>query len=171
MKINKGVLIGLLGAVSVVLGVIENFIPMPVPAIRLGLANVPVMIALYLTSARTAFAILILKSFLVPVFSGNLYFKLSLSLPANLGAFVVMFIVIKFLDKYSTPISAGVVGAVVHMVVQIAVAGKFYVPWLWAAHQLIGIMLFVSAVTGVLTGLLTERIINRPIFNEIFKRI
>lgn len=160
MKINKAVLVGLMGAVSVVLGVAENFIPMPVPAIRLGLANIPVMMMMYLSSMRTAFGLLLLKSFLVPVFSGNLFFKMSLGLPSSLAAFIAMFVVIKFLPKYSSPISVGVAGAFTHMFVQILVAGSLYINWLWSANYLVGIMLLVATVSGVLTGILTDRIVN-----------
>ena len=51
MKINIYILTGLMASCSIILGVIENFIPTPVPAIRLGLANVPIIIMLYLALA------------------------------------------------------------------------------------------------------------------------
>lgn len=168
MRINNAVLIGLMGAVSVVLGVAENFIPLPIPAIRLGLANVPVMLTMYLSSMRSAFALLLLKSFLVPIFSGNLFFKLSLGLPSSLAAFATMFAVIKFLPKYSTPVSAGVSGAFTHMLVQIIVASKLYIGWLLSASSVVGVLLIISLVTGILTGILTDRIINRPFIKELF---
>lgn len=170
MKINNAVFIGLMGAVSVVLGVAENFIPMPIPAIRLGLANVPIMMMMYLSSMRAAFGLLLLKSFLVPIFSGNLFFKLSLGLPSSLAAFAAMFIIIKFLPKYSTPISAGVAGAFTHMFVQILVAGKLYIGWLWSASYLVGVMLLVATVSGILTGILTDRIITRPTVAGLFNK-
>lgn len=168
MKINNAVFIGLMGAISVVLGVAENFIPMPIPAIRLGLANVPIMMMMYLSSMRAAFGLLLLKSFLVPIFAGNLFFKLSLGLPSSLAAFVAMFIVIKFLPKYSTPISAGVAGAFTHMFVQILVASQLYIGWLWTASYLVGVMLLIATVSGVLTGILTDRIISRPALSGLF---
>ena len=54
MKINIYILTGLMASCSIILGVIENFIPTPVPAIRLGLANVPIIIMLYLAGSKYA---------------------------------------------------------------------------------------------------------------------
>ena len=48
MKINIYILTGLMASFSIVLGVVENFIPSPVPAIRLGLSNIPIIIMLCL---------------------------------------------------------------------------------------------------------------------------
>ena len=62
---------------SIILGVIENFIPTPVPAIRLGLANVPIIIMLYLAGSKYAFQVSFLKALIVPVLSANIIFKMS----------------------------------------------------------------------------------------------
>ncbi len=167
MKINSAVLTGLLAAVSVVLGVVENFIPMPLPAIRLGLSNIPVMMTLYLSSARSAFAVLILKSFLVPVFSGNMIFKLSLGFPSGLAAFIAMYGVFRLAGNRVSPVSVGVAGAFAHMFVQLAVAGELYIKGLLSTN-ISGVLLLIATVTGVLTGILTDRIVNRPSVKAVF---
>ena len=64
MKINIYILTGLMASCSIILGVIENFIPTPVPAIRLGLANVPIIIMLYLAGSKYAFQVSFLKALL-----------------------------------------------------------------------------------------------------------
>ena len=167
MKINGAVLTGLFAAVSIVLGIAENFIPMPLPAIRLGLSNVPVMMMLYLSSARSAFAVLLLKSFLVPVFSGNMIFKLSLGLPSGLAAFVAMLAVLKLAKNKVSPISVGVTGAFAHMFIQLAVASSLYIKGLLATN-ITGIFLLIATITGVLTGVLTDRVINRQSVKAMF---
>lgn len=167
MKLNNAVLVGLLAALGVVLGVVENFIPMPIPAVRLGLSNIPIMMMLYLSSYRSAFAVLILKSFLVPIFSGNLIFKLSLGLPSSLAAFIGMALVYRFLNGRATPISVGVTGAFLHMFVQLSVASQLYIKGLMGT-SIVGVLLLIATVTGILTGLLTDRVVNRPSVRRLF---
>lgn len=90
MKINIYILTGLMASCSIILGVIENFIPTPVPAIRLGLANVPIIIMLYLAGSKYAFQVSFLKALIVPVLSANIIFKMSLSVPAVFVSFAAM---------------------------------------------------------------------------------
>ena len=55
---------------------IERFIPLqmliPLPGVKLGLANVVTLIALYLLGTKSAFAILILRCFLGSLFGGGI---------------------------------------------------------------------------------------------------
>ena len=90
MKINIYILTGLMASISIILGVIENFIPSPVPAIRLGLSNVPILIMIYLAGANYALLLALLKAFIVPIFSANIVFKFSLSVPATLISFSIV---------------------------------------------------------------------------------
>ena len=55
---------------------VERFIPLqlliPLPGVKLGLANVVTLIALYLLGTKSAFAILILRCFMGSVFGGGI---------------------------------------------------------------------------------------------------
>ncbi len=167
--LNNAVLIGLFASFSIVLGIMENFIPMPIPAVRLGLSNLPIMIMLYLMNARSAFAVTLLKSFLVPIFAGNFFFKLSLGLPSTLAAFVVMFLVYKFMKDKVTPISLGVLGAFTHMAVQLSVASALYIKGLLYT-EITGVLLLISIASGVLTGVLTYKLVENKNIVQLFKR-
>lgn len=159
--------IGLFGAVSVVLGVLENFIPLPIPGVRLGLANLGVMLMFYVGGARRfndgvmpAFGVMLLKICLVPLLSGNLFFRLSLSAPAGLVAFLAMCLLFKYLSRYVSPIGLGIAGASLHMLTQLYVINLFYIKGIFFSG-IVGWFLLAATATGVLTGLVTAIVLHR----------
>lgn len=166
MKINTAVLVGLMASFSIVLGVVENFIPSPFPAIRLGLSNIPILVMIYLSSPVYALEVALLKSVIVPIFSGNFIVRLSLSLPATLCALIAMYLMYKIFKNKVSPLSVSVTGAVVHMFVQLIIMSIFYIKGL-IYTQLAGILLFASIITGILMGIISYKIINNK---EVIRR-
>lgn len=167
MKISRSVFVGLLAALSVVLAAVENCIPMPVPAVRLGLSNIPIMAALYLTNVKTAFAVLMLKVFLVPIFSGNFIFRLSIGLPSGMIAFIAMFLTMRIMGKKVSAISVSTVGAFFHMLIQLVVADILYIKGIFYSN-ITGVLLLIATVSGVITGLITIKITEHPSIKRIF---
>ena len=159
-------LVGLLGATSVVLGILENFLPIPFPGVRLGLANLGPMIMLYTGGVRYAFAVMILKTILVPVFSGNPIFRLTLSVPSGLAAFLGMLISVYVLRKASA-VSSGVLAATCHMLTQLWIIDKLYIRGIFDTAFL-GWFMLVAAVTGLITGLITNLAVNRFFADNLF---
>lgn len=157
MSLNheKTALIGLFGAVSVVLGIIENFLPMPLPGIRLGLANLGVMLMLYIGGAVPALIVMVLKIALVPLLSGNLIFRMSLSLPSGMAAYIGMFLCALLLSRMVSPVTTGVVGAMLHMITQLFVIDRLYIRGIFSS-SLVGWFLLAAVLTGVLTGMITS---------------
>lgn len=167
MKINNAVLIGIMAAFCVILGIVENFIPMPIPAIRLGLANVPIMVMLCISSTKNAFSILLLKSILVPLFSGNFIFKLSLGFPSSLMAFIGMVVVMQLFRGKVSSVSVSVTSACLHMFTQLTVANYLYINGLLGS-SIVGILMLTASISGILTGLLTIKLV--PILERLCKQ-
>lgn len=167
MKINMYILTGLMASVSIILGVVENFIPTPVPAIRLGLSNIPILLMLYLAGGNYAFITALLKAIVVPVFSANIVFKFSLSLPATLVSFTIMYIMHKlFKDKLSI-VTISVLGAVSHMVTQVVIVSNLYIKGLMYTN-IAGILLLSAVITGILMGVIAYKIINHKQVKNMF---
>ena len=74
MKLNKILSLALLTAISLVLFIVENQIPAPVPApgVKLGLGNIIVVCVLFLYGRREALAVLLAKLLLSALLTGNL---------------------------------------------------------------------------------------------------
>lgn len=138
-------------ALALALSYAERFIPLqlviPLPGIKLGLANVVTLVALYRLRSRYAFAILIPRCILGAVFGGGIT-GLLFSLTGGLLALLTMTLAKK------TPLfsvyGVSVLGAAAHNVGQILAAMVLlrsvyvgaYLPWL----------LIAAVVTGILTG-------------------
>lgn len=140
-----------LTAMALALSYLENFFPLslaiPIPGIKLGLANIVMLLALQLFQTRYAYWILIPRCVLGAVFGGGIT-GLTFSLCGGLLAVTVMAICkrVKLFSVYGV----SVLGAAAHSVGQILAAMLLmhsvyigaYLPYLLAA----------SVVTGLLTG-------------------
>lgn len=170
MKINIYILTGLMASCSIILGVIENFIPTPVPAIRLGLSNVPVLIMIYLAGSKYAFQVSFLKALIVPVLSANIIFKMSLSVPATFISFAAMAVTYHYFKNKLSIVTISVIGAVFHMTAQLAVVNVFYVKGLIYTN-IAGILLLSAVITGVFMGIIAYKILNHKQIKAMFERL
>lgn len=152
-KARKISVCAVLIALALALSYAERWIPLqmlvPVPGIKLGLANVVILVALYLFNAKYALFILVPRCIFGAAFGGGIT-GLAFSLCGGILALTVMTLLkrVKALSVYGVSIS----GAAAHNIGQILVAAALmnsvyigaYLPWL----------LLVSVVTGLLTGTL-----------------
>jgi heptaprenyl diphosphate synthase len=150
-------LCAVLTALALGLSTLENLIPIsllvPLPGVKLGLANIVTMFALYQLGAGPALVILAARCFLGSLFAGNVS-ALLFSAMGGLLAMVVM-ILLKRASRLSVyGVSIG--GAAAHNVGQIGAAiltlGNTmvvgYLPFL------LGVSLLTGALTGFVVSLL-----------------
>ena len=150
-------LCAVLTALALGLSYMENFIPLglliPLPGIKLGLANIVTIFALYALGPTQAMLILIARCTLGAVFAGNLN-ALLFSLMGGVTAMLVMIALsrVRRLSVYG--VSVG--GAAAHNCGQVAAAvltlGNtapcYYLP------ILLGVSLFTGALTGLVAACL-----------------
>lgn len=152
---------GVFVALAVIVSTLERFIPLqafvPIPGIKLGLANCIVLFVLIKLGLLSALAVLMIKCVVVSaLFSGmsSLLFSLTGGLLALLG----MYLLLKFRSVFSL-IGISVFGAALHNVGQILAAAALlqsvYV------FSYLPVLLLVSVVTGIITGGLSEIICKR----------
>lgn len=159
MKINtkKLALGAVLTALALGLSTIENLFPVtlliPLPGVKLGLANIVTVFALYELGAVPALTILIARCLLGSLFAGNAS-ALIFSLLGGLTAMLVM-ILLKQLSGLSI-FGVSIGGAAAHNVGQIAAAmitlGNTMV--LGYLPFLLGISLLTGTLTGFISALL-----------------
>ncbi len=156
MDTKKIAYCGLLTTVALLLSYVERMlaIPMLVPGMKLGLANVVVLIALYLFDSKTAFCISILRILMSGIlFTGFASFFYSAA-GALLSFFVMSFLKNHF--RFST-IAVSISGGISHNIGQIIIAcivvenmGLFYyLPFL----------VILGIATGFFTGIVGEKTI------------
>lgn len=150
-KTKKIALCAVLIALALALSYLERFIPLqlviPLPGIKLGLANIVTVIALYVLGAKYAFAILIPRCILGAVFGGGLT-GLLFSLTGGVLAMGVMALCRK--TRIFSVYGVSILGAAAHNIGQIiaamAVLGSVYVA------SYLPYLLLVAVVTGFATG-------------------
>ena len=150
-------LCAVLTALALALSYVENFLPLslavPLPGVKLGLANIVTVFALYALGTGQAFLILIARCTLGALFAGNLN-ALLFSLFGGLSAMAVMALLSR--SKHLSLYGVSVGGAAAHNCRQIAAAmltlgntaPLYYLP------LLLGVSLFTGALTGFAAGLL-----------------
>lgn len=138
-------------ALALGLSYAERFIPLqlviPLPGVKLGLANVVTLVVLYRLKPRYAFGVLIPRCILGAVFGGGIT-GLLFSLTGGLLALATMLLAKK--APIFSAYGVSILGAAAHNLGQICAAVVLlrsvyvaaYLPWL----------LMVSIVTGILTG-------------------
>lgn len=141
--------IALFAALTLVLGYMEAMIPLPVavPGVKLGLANVTVLIALYLMGPRWAGAVLVLKVIVTSLIIGAPSMMIY-SAAGSVLAFVGMLAIWK-IGAFNILV-ASVVAALLHNLGQLGVAALIMqTP---AIFLNLPVMIVAACITGSVTG-------------------
>lgn len=156
--IKKTALLGMLTSLALIAGYIETLIPMPIPipGVKLGLANLMILIVLRLYGVREGLLVnilrILLSGFLFGSFSTILY-----SLAGGLFSFAVMTLLLKL--NFFSLTGVSIVGGVCHNIGQLALAIVvldsvsllYYMPAL----------LISGLITGLLIGIGAEQVLKR----------
>ncbi|MDR2489967.1 MAG: Gx transporter family protein [Spirochaetaceae bacterium] len=146
-------LISLFGALCAFLSAIEYLFPKPLPFLRLGLSNIPLMLALFF-DARSFFALLAVKIMSAALLSGSLFsYIFLLSAAGGLSSGLVMFTLHRLLGETRISFAGlGVCGALASNLAQLvlaryAVLGK-------GALLLVPPFIAFATVSGMVMGVL-----------------
>ena len=159
MKVKKLTTMALLTAIALTIFMLEAQIPplVPVPGVKLGLANIVTVFAVFTLGSGSAIMILAARIFLGAVFAGNF----STIFYSAAGGALCMLLSVglrKILSNQQIWV-AGCLGAIAHsigqMLMAITITGTpglaVYLP----------IMIVCSVVTGLFTGLCAQFLVNR----------
>lgn len=152
MRETKALALGaVLVALALGLSYLERFLPLqlavPLPGVKLGLANIVTLLALYFLGPRSAFTVLVLRCFLGSLFGGGLT-ALAFSLTGGLLALAVMCLARHF--PWFSIYGVSVCGAAAHSAGQVLAAALVMKSVYVAAY--LPFLLAVSLFTGLLTG-------------------
>lgn len=121
MKLKNIIMTGSLAAFALVFNMFEGTLPMPLPGIKLGAANVFSLVALALMGVKEAFAVTLIRVFLAWIMTGNWFAFLCSLAGGLLSAAVMSFIYVRYRDDFSLP-WISVAGAWAFNVAQVSVA-------------------------------------------------
>ena len=144
---------------------IELHIPplVPIPGVKLGLANIITLIVLYLYGIREALTVLIIRILLGSMFSGQVV-SLLYSLSGGLMCLLVMILLMKIVGKEGIWfVSVG--GAIAHNIGQIIIAMILFQTT--SVLYYLPVLILSGVITGVFTGLLSKYMINNKVINRL----
>ena len=150
-KARRVALYGMLTALAFILSYVESLVPVTVgiPGVKLGLANLVVVIALYTLDLKGAFIISVVRIVLSGLTFGGL-FSMLYSLAGGLLSFAVMAILSR--KKVFGTVGVSVCGGVAHNIGQLLVAmAVLETESVWYYFP---VLLISGSVAGVLIGLL-----------------
>ncbi|MCL2397992.1 MAG: Gx transporter family protein [Defluviitaleaceae bacterium] len=138
--------LGILSGLAIIIAYIERLfpLPMPLPGIKLGLANAIVIITLYTMGARAALGISALRILVVGLLFGSV-FGIAYGFAGGILSFAAM-AAAKRSDKFGI-VGISVFGGVFHNLGQIVIAATIV--------QTAGLFYYVPAliIAGVITGI------------------
>ncbi len=162
MKKTKGfylVFISVMASLSLGLYTLESLIPpiVPVPGVKLGLANVITLICLYMIGTKASFAVVLIRILLSSLLFGQPV-SLVFSLFGGILSFLVMAILKRFLCEENIW-AISVFGAFAHNLGQI-IAAVIITSQLSIAYYFL-FLIISSVITGVFTGICAQTAVKK----------
>ena len=148
MKVQKMALLGVLTAGAIVIAILESFIPsVGIPGVKLGLANIVILIILYELGIVEAIVVNLLRVLVVGLVRGtflSMGFLMSLTgAILSLGIMILFYLLVK---KFSI-IGVSVIGSIFH------VTGQILIAMLFLGTAYIFLYLPVIAISAIITGI------------------
>lgn len=153
-------LLPFLAALCLFLAAVEYAVPKPLPFLRLGLANLPVIVALFLLPIRDIYKLILLKIIGQALITGTLFSYIFLfSAAGSLASGLTMLGIHRMLKERISCIGLSLAGAAANNIAQLIVARLILFGS--ATKYIAPILLISGAVTGLLLGIFTQVFIER----------
>ncbi len=166
-RVRRLTTISMFLALAVVLGYFESFIPSLVPGVKLGLANILVIVLIYQFSWYEALMVDVLRVVLVSLLRGSfLQMGFFMSLAGAIASYLVMLILIR-LAKKLTVFGVSMAGAYVHCLAQVAVCA-IYVESL-SIFYYFALSSLLALLSGIVSGFVSNLLLSNR-FTRFYKK-
>ena len=159
MKVKKLVLLALLTAIALSIFMIEAQIPapVPVPGVKLGLANIVTVFTVFLLGSWEGAAVLFCRIFLGAVFAGN-FSTIFYSAAGGLLS-ILTTVGLKRIVTHKQLWVVGALAAMAHSIGQMAAA--ILISGTPELAIYLPVLIAISIITGLFTGLCAQLLLNR----------
>jgi len=154
--------LGMLLAFALVLGYVETLLPfsLGIPGAKLGLANLAVLLALYMIGGRAAFLLNVLRIVLNGFLFGNLY-GILYSLAGGVFSFCAM-VTAKRFGRFGIP-GVSICGGIFHNMGQLVVAA--FVVETGGLFYYVPALLIAGVATGMAIGIVAGQVLRHTCKN------
>ena len=159
MKTKRLTTLAMLTAIALTIFMVEAQIPalVPIPGVKLGLANIVTVYAVFALGAKDAALILAARIFLGAVFAGN--FSTIFYSAAGGACAILVTIGLKYVLTKKQLWVAGALGAIAHSIGQMAMA--VLLSGTVSLLLYLPVMIVCGIITGIFTGLCAQFLVNR----------
>ena len=153
-RVRKVTLIAMLLAMALTLSIAESFIPFGIPGMKLGLANLVILLSIYYFGFWIPLAIDLARVLVASLFTGTfLQMGFVMSMSGAILSFFLMYVAYR-LFKIFTPVGVSILGAYSLALAQSFIAVIYLENW--GVFYYFPVMAFASLVTGTLNGFIVE---------------
>lgn len=155
---NKTAYYGVFIALALIISYVELQIPIyfGVPGIKLGLANIVILLMLYCFGTKEALMLSVGRICLVGFLFGNLY-SIIYSLAGGLLSLVMMALLKK--SKIFSVVGVSIAGGIAHNIGQMVIAMLTVETWNIAYYM--PVLLVAGTLTGMLVGIVAAEVLKR----------
>lgn len=158
MKRSRIAYFGVFTALALIFSYVETLIPISfgIPGVKLGLANLIIVIALFKLKLKETYLLAVTRVLLSGFLFGN-YFSIIYSLAGALLSLTVM-VLLKRAEGFSV-VGISIAGGVFHNIGQLFVA--MAVVEMFAVAYYVPVLLVAGLITGLMIGILAQEMLRR----------
>jgi heptaprenyl diphosphate synthase len=159
-SVKKIVLLGLLISQALVLSIIESWIqiPVPVPGVKLGLANIITVVVIVYFGFREALTVVIVRCVLTSFFGGGGWMFFFFSAAGGILSTMIMSILYKTGRNKFSLTGISIAGAITHNIGQLLVAAFFMRDLAVAVY--LPVLLVSGCIMGFFVGFVSNLLVN-----------
>jgi heptaprenyl diphosphate synthase len=151
--------LGFLASLGTALFVLESLIPLPLPFLKVGLANISTLLALILSGPADALGVVFIRVLAGSLVTGSLFGPaFILAMTAGIASAAVMAGVQHWAGRAFGPVGVSLAGATSHVITQLSVVALLYVRSAAVMH-LLPVLLLTALVGGLIVGIVTSRLL------------
>ncbi len=156
-------LIALFAACTLFLSTIEYMIPKPIPLLRLGIANIPLILALGIFNNREYFLLFLLKVLGQALITGTIFSYIFLfSLSGSLSSALLMLIIYTVFKDNVSRIGISLGGAFASTITQLFISR--IILFKEATYVIAPLFLFSGLISSIILGIFANEFIHKSIW-------
>jgi len=152
--------IALLSAYALALHAFESLIPMPIPWLRVGLANIITITTFILFGFRSAMMVTLVRVIIASLFSGSFLGPgFILSMGGGLSSILAMGFMLSLVPRLFGPVGLSLIGALSHNLSQLLLAYLLFIQKIEPVLLITPFLLLIGTITGTVNGLAADLLI------------
>jgi heptaprenyl diphosphate synthase len=160
MRSQDNYRIAILSAYALALHGFESLIPMPIPWLKVGLANIITITTFILFGFKAAFTVTLIRVTIASLFSGTFLGPgFVLSMGGGVASILAMGMVFSVLPGFFGPMGLSLIGALFHNLAQLSLAYLLFIQRIEPVLFITPVLILIGTLTGFVNGLVADLLI------------